>query len=124
MSNPVYPINPITDSRLTLTVNTATPTYADSLNDPLMPDLEDVGIFDDAYDDRDEGAEADYNNLETMEPKKVTQDFDDESWVEAMQEELFQFKLLNVWRLVDLPPGKRAVETKWVYRNQRDQRGI
>nr|GFB59959.1 hypothetical protein [Tanacetum cinerariifolium] len=27
---------------------------------------EDVGIFDDAYDDRDEGAEADYNNLETV----------------------------------------------------------
>nr|GFA89020.1 hypothetical protein [Tanacetum cinerariifolium] len=29
-----------------------------------MPNLEDIGIFDDAYDDRDEGAEADYNNLE------------------------------------------------------------
>nr|GEX01520.1 hypothetical protein [Tanacetum cinerariifolium] len=35
--------------------NTATPTYADYPNDPLMPDLEDTGIFDDAYDDRDEG---------------------------------------------------------------------
>nr|GEV36464.1 putative ribonuclease H-like domain-containing protein [Tanacetum cinerariifolium] len=52
-------------------VNTATPTYADYPNDPLMPDLEDVGIFDDAYDDRGEGVEADYNNLETMEPKKI-----------------------------------------------------
>nr|GFD15531.1 hypothetical protein [Tanacetum cinerariifolium] len=31
-----------------------------------MPNLEDTGIFDDAYDDRDEGAEADYNNLETV----------------------------------------------------------
>nr|GFB02793.1 hypothetical protein [Tanacetum cinerariifolium] len=30
-----------------------------------------------------------------MEPNKVTQAFDDESWVEAMQEELLQFKLLN-----------------------------
>nr|GEV56221.1 retrovirus-related Pol polyprotein from transposon TNT 1-94 [Tanacetum cinerariifolium] len=47
-------------------VNTATPTYADYPIDPLMPDLEDIGIFDDAYDDRDEGAEADYNNLETI----------------------------------------------------------
>nr|GEY34629.1 uncharacterized mitochondrial protein AtMg00810-like [Tanacetum cinerariifolium] len=36
-------------------VNTATPTYDDYPNDPLMPDLEDVGIFDDAYDDRDKG---------------------------------------------------------------------
>nr|GEY73246.1 putative ribonuclease H-like domain-containing protein [Tanacetum cinerariifolium] len=95
-------------------LNTATPTYADYPNDPLMPDLEDVGIFDDAYDDRDEG----------MEPKKVTQALDDESCVETMQEELLQFKLLNVWTLVDLPPRKRAIGTKWVYRNKRDQRGI
>nr|GEU31829.1 reverse transcriptase domain-containing protein [Tanacetum cinerariifolium] len=31
-----------------------------------MPDLEDAGYFDYAYDDRDEGVEADYNNLETV----------------------------------------------------------
>nr|GFA54687.1 hypothetical protein [Tanacetum cinerariifolium] len=31
-----------------------------------MPNLEDTGIFDDAYGDRNEGAEADYNNLETI----------------------------------------------------------
>nr|GEX79777.1 hypothetical protein [Tanacetum cinerariifolium] len=47
-------------------VNTATPTYVDYPSDPLMPDLEDTRIFDDAYDDKDEGAEADYNNLETI----------------------------------------------------------
>nr|GEW59446.1 ribonuclease H-like domain-containing protein [Tanacetum cinerariifolium] len=47
-------------------VNTATPTYVNYPNDPLMPDLEDVGIFDDSYDDRDEGVEADYNNLKTI----------------------------------------------------------
>nr|GEV16693.1 hypothetical protein [Tanacetum cinerariifolium] len=105
-------------------INTATHTYDDSLNDPLMPDLEDAGIFDDAYDDRDEGAEANYNNLQTMEPKKVTQALDDESLVEAIQKELLQFKLLNVWILVDLPLGKRAIGTKWVYRNKKDQRGI
>ncbi|GJU99273.1 retrovirus-related pol polyprotein from transposon TNT 1-94 [Tanacetum coccineum] len=62
--------------------------------------------------------------LSQMEPKKVTQALDDESWVEAMQEELLQFKLLNVWTLVDLPHGKKAIGTKWVFRNKRDQRGI
>nr|GEV44493.1 ribonuclease H-like domain-containing protein [Tanacetum cinerariifolium] len=31
-----------------------------------MTNLEDTGIFDDAYDDRYEGVEADYNNLETL----------------------------------------------------------
>nr|GEV63885.1 ribonuclease H-like domain-containing protein [Tanacetum cinerariifolium] len=62
--------------------------------------------------------------LSQIEPKKVTQALDDESWVESMQEELLQFKLLNVWTLVDLSPRKRAIGTKWVYRNKRDQRGI
>ncbi|GJW53798.1 hypothetical protein Tco_0097883 [Tanacetum coccineum] len=33
-------------------------------DDPNMPALEDIGIFDDACDDRDEVAEADLNNLE------------------------------------------------------------
>nr|GEW00935.1 putative ribonuclease H-like domain-containing protein [Tanacetum cinerariifolium] len=47
-------------------VNIATPTYADYPSHPLMPDLEDTGIFDDAYDDRDEGAKGDYNNLEIV----------------------------------------------------------
>ncbi|GKD30234.1 putative ribonuclease H-like domain-containing protein, partial [Tanacetum coccineum] len=41
-------------------------TNADDLpTDPLMPDLEDTGIFSGAYDDEDVGAEADLNNLET-----------------------------------------------------------
>nr|GEU51329.1 putative reverse transcriptase domain-containing protein [Tanacetum cinerariifolium] len=106
-----YPTkNPSSNLPSTKTVNTAgpvniaTPTYADSSNDHLMPDLEDARIFDDAYDDRDEGVKADYNNLETvipvsptpstrvhkdhpkehisreMEPKKVIQALDDESW--------------------------------------------
>nr|GFC83750.1 putative ribonuclease H-like domain-containing protein [Tanacetum cinerariifolium] len=34
-------------------VNTATPTYANYPNDPLMPDLKDAGILDDTYDDKD-----------------------------------------------------------------------
>ncbi|GJR43658.1 putative ribonuclease H-like domain-containing protein [Tanacetum coccineum] len=29
-----------------------------------------------------------------------------------------------VWTLVDLPKGKRAIGTKWVYRNKKDERGI
>ncbi|GJX51884.1 putative ribonuclease H-like domain-containing protein, partial [Tanacetum coccineum] len=44
--------------------------------------------------------------------------------VEAMQEELLQFKLQQVWKLMDLPNGKRAIGTKWVFRNKKDERGI
>ncbi|GJT45142.1 retrovirus-related pol polyprotein from transposon TNT 1-94 [Tanacetum coccineum] len=43
------------------------------------------------------------------EPKKVIQALNDPSWIEAMQEELLQFKLQQVWTLVDLPYGKRAI---------------
>ncbi|GJT61884.1 putative ribonuclease H-like domain-containing protein [Tanacetum coccineum] len=41
-----------------------------------------------------------------------------------MQEELLQFKLQKVWTPIDLPKGKRAIRTKWVYRNKKDERGI
>nr|GEU89814.1 hypothetical protein [Tanacetum cinerariifolium] len=54
------------------------------------------------------------NTLLHMEPKKVAQALDDKSWVEAMQEELLQFSLQKVWRLVDLPYEKKAIGTKWV----------
>ncbi|GKD72186.1 putative ribonuclease H-like domain-containing protein, partial [Tanacetum coccineum] len=42
----------------------------------------------------------------------------------SMQEELLQFKLQKVWVLVDLPKGKRAIGTKWIFRNKKDERGI
>ncbi|GJR95939.1 putative ribonuclease H-like domain-containing protein [Tanacetum coccineum] len=41
-----------------------------------------------------------------------------------MQDELLQLKLQKVWTLVDLPNGKRAIGTKWVYRKKKDERGI
>ncbi|GJR82461.1 putative ribonuclease H-like domain-containing protein [Tanacetum coccineum] len=62
--------------------------------------------------------------LSQVEPKKVIQALTDSSWIEAMQDELLQFKLQKVWTLVDLPYGKRAIGTKWVYRNKKDERGI
>ncbi|GJX07084.1 putative ribonuclease H-like domain-containing protein [Tanacetum coccineum] len=58
------------------------------------------------------------------EPKTISQDLKDESWVETMQEELLQFKLQQVWILMDLPFGKKAISTKWVFRNKRDKRSI
>ncbi|GJU11043.1 putative ribonuclease H-like domain-containing protein [Tanacetum coccineum] len=44
-------------------------------------------------------------------------------WVKQA-EELLQFKLQQVWILVDLPIGKRAIRTKWVLKNKKDERGI
>ncbi|GJS57189.1 putative ribonuclease H-like domain-containing protein [Tanacetum coccineum] len=70
-------------------------------DDSQIPALEDIyenpseGIFtSSSYDD--EGAEADFINLDStmnIEPKKTSEALQDESWVDAMQEELLQFKL-------------------------------
>ncbi|GJR06581.1 putative ribonuclease H-like domain-containing protein [Tanacetum coccineum] len=113
------------------------------LFDPLILDLEDIvdlqdtGIFGSAYDDEYVDVEADLNNLETnmsVSPipikiilkhkslerwNQVTHALDDESWVEATQEELLQFKLLNVYTLVDLPH-----EQKLVAQGYRQEEGV
>nr|GEU45906.1 hypothetical protein [Tanacetum cinerariifolium] len=45
------------------------------------------------------------------EPKRVHQALKDPSWTEAMQEELLQFKMQNVWVLVDLPKDGKSAST-------------
>ncbi|GJZ65501.1 retrovirus-related pol polyprotein from transposon TNT 1-94 [Tanacetum coccineum] len=105
-------------------------------------DLLNTGIFSGAYDDEDVGAEADLNNLETtmnirhIPTTRIHKDHPKEQiigdplsapqtrimtmysknmlcWIEAMQDELLQFRLQKVWGLVDLPKGKHAIGTKW-----------
>nr|GEV28635.1 ribonuclease H-like domain, reverse transcriptase, RNA-dependent DNA polymerase [Tanacetum cinerariifolium] len=47
--------------------------------------------------------------LSQEEPKRVHQALKDPSWIEAMQEELLQFKMQKFWVLVDMTKGKRAI---------------
>nr|GEV23147.1 hypothetical protein [Tanacetum cinerariifolium] len=63
-------------------------------------------------------------NMTNHEPKKVIQALTDPSWIEAMQDDLLQFKLQHVWTLVDLPNGKGDIGTKWIYINKKYKRGI
>ncbi|GJV82695.1 putative ribonuclease H-like domain-containing protein [Tanacetum coccineum] len=62
--------------------------------------------------------------LSQEEPNNISQALQDKSWVEAMQEELLQFKLLKVWILVDLPSGKKAIGTKLVEQGFKQEEGI
>ncbi|GJU94519.1 ribonuclease H-like domain-containing protein [Tanacetum coccineum] len=55
------------------------------------------------------------NLKEQEEPKKV---------IQALKDELLQFKLQKVWTLVDLPNRKRAIGTKIVSGTRRMKRGI
>ncbi|GJU26891.1 putative ribonuclease H-like domain-containing protein [Tanacetum coccineum] len=116
------------------------------IDDPNIPNLEEI-IYSD--DDEEVGAEAEMNNLATnvlvspIPTIRVHKDHSLEQIIgdihlapqtrrmtknvsehEAMQDELLQFKLQKVWTLVDLPYGKRAIGTKWVYKNKKDDRGI
>nr|GEU32355.1 hypothetical protein [Tanacetum cinerariifolium] len=59
-----------------------------------------------------------------VKPRSVAQALKDPSWVDAMQEEIQQFKFQNVWVLVDFPAGKYAIGTKWILKNNRDARVI
>ncbi|GJS27268.1 putative ribonuclease H-like domain-containing protein [Tanacetum coccineum] len=117
-------------------------TNADDLpTDSLMPDLEDTadllntGIFSGAYDDEGVGTGADLNNLETTmnvspiliirihknHPKdQIIEDLNSATQTRRMTK-IFEELAMT---LVDLPKGKRAIGTKWVYRNKKDERGI
>nr|GFB08599.1 hypothetical protein [Tanacetum cinerariifolium] len=110
----------VSAAELNLTNNTNDFSAAGPSN-AAMPNLEDLSHNADYV-----GAEADINNMESIisEPKRVHQALKDPSWIEAMQEELLQFKMQKVWILVDLPYGKREIGTKWIYRNKKDERGI
>nr|GFB44069.1 hypothetical protein [Tanacetum cinerariifolium] len=78
--------------------------------------------------DASNGREADISNMETsitpIEPKNISYALQDPSWVEAIQEELLQIKIQNVWTLADCPKGVRPIGTKWVLKNKKDKRGI
>nr|GEV60141.1 retrovirus-related Pol polyprotein from transposon TNT 1-94 [Tanacetum cinerariifolium] len=62
-------------------------------DDLNIPNLEEIVYSD---DDEDVGTEADMTSLDT--------------------------NILQVWTLVDLPYGKRAIGTTWIYRNKKDER--
>nr|GEY09657.1 hypothetical protein [Tanacetum cinerariifolium] len=62
--------------------------------------------------------------VKDQESKRVHQALKDPSWIEAMQDELLQFKMQKVWVLVDLPKGKTALGSKWIFENKKDERGV
>ncbi|GJV78648.1 copia protein [Tanacetum coccineum] len=94
-------------------IDASTLPNADLPTDPNMPDLEDdydvfpnEGIFNGAYDDKDKG-----------DPKSAVQTRGKIQNASSAQQAL-------VWIFVDFPYGKKAIGTKWVFRNKRDERGI
>nr|GEV78621.1 hypothetical protein [Tanacetum cinerariifolium] len=112
--------NPFSDAGPSNT--TASPTHGKSLfkdvsqllDDPDMPELEDITYSD---DENVVGAEADFNNLETSTTVSPIPTI-------RIHKDHHEEPKRKVWVLVDLPHGKRAIGTKWVYKNKKDERGI
>ena len=46
-----------------------------------------------------------------------------EKWIYAMKEEMESMKSNQVWELVDLPKGRRAIGNKWVLKIKRKADG-
>ncbi|KAJ9561381.1 LOW QUALITY PROTEIN: hypothetical protein OSB04_006541 [Centaurea solstitialis] len=61
--------------------------------------------------------------LSDTEPTRVSDALQDSDWVTAMQEELNQFSALKVWRLVKKPADKSIIDTKWLFKNKKDEHG-
>ena len=62
--------------------------------------------------------------ISQIEPESITMALQEPSWVDSMQEELNQFKKLQVWTLVPLPPQKKSIDCRWVYRNKTNSNGV
>ncbi|GJZ70007.1 putative ribonuclease H-like domain-containing protein, partial [Tanacetum coccineum] len=132
--------------------------------DPNIPALEDYSIFDFSSNDKDDGAEADMNNLDTTiqvspipttrihkdhpldqvirdlqsttQTRKMSKNLKEHRFVSTIQQRTNHKDLQNCLfacllsqeelkkTLVDLPNGKRAIGTKWVFMNKKDERGI
>ncbi|GJR12706.1 putative ribonuclease H-like domain-containing protein [Tanacetum coccineum] len=100
-------------------------------DDPNIPDLEEVGRFSDAEDD---GVEADMTNLDThisVSPipttrihkdhpvEQIIRDIHSAPQTRRMTKSVTEHAMFS-----SLPNGKRAIGTKWVFRNKKDERGI
>ena len=67
-----------------------------------------------------------YAFVSITEPTKVDEAFLEPEWIQAMQEELHQFELNNVWELVKRPDPRKhnIIGTKWINRNKQDENGL
>ncbi|GJS96106.1 putative ribonuclease H-like domain-containing protein [Tanacetum coccineum] len=129
-------------------------TSIELLFDPNMPALEDYSIFDFSRNDEDDGAEADINNLDTTiqvspiptirihkdhpldqvigdlqsatQIRKMLKNLKEHGFVSTIQQRttIKTFKTACLLAFYHRKNQKRAIGTKWVFKNKKDERGI
>nr|GEX29372.1 hypothetical protein [Tanacetum cinerariifolium] len=60
-------------------------------------------------------------SVSTMEPKNVKEVMTDPAWIDSTQEELLQFKRMDVWVLVPAPDNISPLTLKWIFKNKHDE---
>ncbi|GJR71221.1 retrovirus-related pol polyprotein from transposon TNT 1-94 [Tanacetum coccineum] len=58
-----------------------------------------------------------------VEPKNFKQAMTEPSWIDAMQEEIYEFERLVVWELVPCPDNVFLIKLKWIYKVKIDESG-
>ncbi|GKD42142.1 retrovirus-related pol polyprotein from transposon TNT 1-94, partial [Tanacetum coccineum] len=53
-----------------------------------------------------------------VEPKNYKEDLKESCWIEAMQEELNEFKRLEVWELIPRPDRVMIITLKWIFKGR------
>nr|CAN81603.1 hypothetical protein VITISV_031789 [Vitis vinifera] len=70
--------------------------------------------------------ESDYNIGAENDPKSFSQAMsckESELWYNAMKDEMSSMKCNDVWDLVELPNGAKAIGCKWVFKKKKDSLG-
>ncbi|CAN6485107.1 unnamed protein product [Victoria cruziana] len=50
------------------------------------------------------------------EPSSYNKAKNDKNWIDAINEELFALENNNTWEIVDLPPGKKSIGCRWIFK--------
>nr|GEW43586.1 hypothetical protein [Tanacetum cinerariifolium] len=116
--------------------------------DPDMPALEDISTFNLSSDHEDDDEEVDMNNIDTTiqvshvptiriykdhqldqvigdlhsttQTRNMSKNLEEHEFVTTIHQRTYHKDLQNL----DLHNGKRAIGTKWVFKNKKDKRGI
>nr|GEV98192.1 integrase, catalytic region, zinc finger, CCHC-type, peptidase aspartic, catalytic [Tanacetum cinerariifolium] len=59
--------------------------------------------------------------LTLVEPKNFKQEMTEPLWIDAMQEEIHEFKRLEVWELVSCADNVFLIKLKWIYKIKTDE---
>ncbi|HBK83011.1 MAG TPA: hypothetical protein DDZ41_05345, partial [Flavobacterium sp.] len=102
----------------------------DNADDEYEPDETVVKIQRSPYKTRAKSKSSySYNSLNYacfVQPENVEEALhseDSENWKLAMQDEIKSHEINNTWSLVKLPPNRKAIKTKWVFKVKQNEKG-